>query len=83
MLAVDELKDLLDVAALPDEERIGFQTLGGFVVSHMGAIPSTGDLFEWGGYRFEVLDMDGTRVDKVLVMHSKNEETPTNLVDPE
>ena len=83
MLVVDELKELLGVAALPDEERVGFQTLGGFVVSHMGAIPATGELFEWGGYRFEVLDMDGTRVDKVLVVHSKHEETPTNLVDPE
>jgi putative hemolysin len=66
LLAIDEFKDLMDVDFLPDEERVGYQTLAGFVVSQMGAIPTSGQSFEWNGWRFEVMDMDGRRVDKLL-----------------
>lgn len=66
LLAIDEFKELLDVDYLPDEERVGFQTLAGFVVSQMGMIPQAGQSFEWNGWRFEVMDMDGRRVDKLL-----------------
>ena len=45
-----------------------FQTLGGFMMMQMGRIPSAAEYFEWGGFRFEVVDMDGKRVDKVLVV---------------
>jgi len=68
LLAIDEFKELVDVDVLPDEERVGYQTLAGFVVSQMGAIPTAGQSFEWNGWRFEVLDMDGKRVDKLLAM---------------
>jgi putative hemolysin len=68
MLAVDELKELLHLAHLPGEERGQYQTLGGFVMMNLGRIPSTGDHFQWGGVRFEVVDMDGYRVDKVLAV---------------
>ena len=44
------------------------QTLGGFVMMVLGRIPSAGDCFEWDKLRFEVVDMDGLRVDKVLVV---------------
>jgi len=64
---VDEFKDLLDLDELPDEDRVGFQTLGGFVMNQLGEVPSAGMLFTWNGYKFEVVDMDGRRVDKVLV----------------
>lgn len=70
LLPVDEVKELLDLDDLPDESRIGFQTLGGFVMAQVGAVPHSGLWFEWGGYRFEVMDMDGKRVDKVLVSHT-------------
>ena len=83
MLAIDELKGLLGVAVLPDEERVGFQTLGGFIVSYLGTIPATGEVFEWHHYRFEVLDMDRTRVDKVLVRRVIEGETPDDFADPE
>jgi putative hemolysin len=66
-LSVEELKDLLDLDSLPDEEEGGFQTVGGFMMSRLGEIPEVGDHFEWDGYQFEVVDMDGRRVDKVLV----------------
>lgn len=67
LLQIDEFKDILDIPALPDEERASYQTLGGFVMSQLGNIPHSGDAFEWGKWRFEVVDMDGRRVDKVLV----------------
>jgi putative hemolysin len=67
LLSTDEVKDLLDKELLPGEETGYYHTLGGFVVTFLGHIPRSGDHFEWEGMRFEVMDMDGTRVDKVLV----------------
>ncbi len=67
LLDIVELKDILGVDDLPDEDRIGYQTLGGFVMSQLGVIPTSGANFEWNGARFEILDMDGRRVDKVMV----------------
>jgi putative hemolysin len=67
-LATSELKTLLGVTVeLPHEDAAEFQTLGGFVVTHFGRIPTAGDHFDWEGWRFEVMDMDRRRVDKVLV----------------
>jgi putative hemolysin len=65
-LSIDEMKDKLELDHLPDEEEGAFQTVGGFVMVRLGEVPHAGDHFEWGGYRFEVMDMDGRRVDKVL-----------------
>ena len=63
-----ELKTLLTFEGLlPHEADADFQTLGGFVVTQFGRIPAAADWFEWGGWRFEVVDMDRRRVDKVLV----------------
>ncbi len=67
LLKVDELKDVLGLDELPDEERAGYQTLGGMVMSQLGAIPVSGQFFDWRNLRFEVVDMDQRRVDKVLV----------------
>jgi len=67
-LPVGELKTLLGVdVALPQERAAEFQTVGGFMVTQFGRIPAAGDWFEWGGWKFEVMDMDKRRVDKVLV----------------
>lgn len=60
------MKELLDVDELPDEDD--YQTLGGFVVLRLGRLPRAGDIVEWHNYRFEIVDMDGNRVDKVLIM---------------
>ncbi len=68
MLSVEEFFDLFDIEHLPPEIRGSYQTLGGFVMSHLGRIPTAADHFEWQGMRLEVVDMDGNRVDKVLVM---------------
>ncbi len=67
-LATSELKTLLGVTVeLPHEDEAEFQTLGGFVVTQFGRIPAAGDHFDWEGWRFEIVDMDRRRVDKVLV----------------
>jgi putative hemolysin len=65
MLPVDDFKELFNVRKLPDEEQ--YETLGGFVMVTLGRVPQAVDQFEWNGLRFEVMDMDGKRVDKVLV----------------
>lgn len=66
LMPVDEFRDRFDLPPLPDEERGYYQTLGGFVMMHLERTPVTGDHFEWAGNDFEVVDMDGNRVDKVL-----------------
>ncbi len=65
MLSNDDFKELFNLRRLPDEEE--YETLGGFVMIHLKRIPQPADHFEWSGMSFEVMDMDGTRVDKVLV----------------
>ena len=67
MLSVDEFKDIFQISELPGEEKGRYQTLGGFVMAYLGRVPSITDHFHWGGLRFEVVDMDGKRVDKVLI----------------
>jgi putative hemolysin len=65
-LSIEEMEDRLELDSLPEEEG-SFQTVGGFVMTRLGEVPRPGDRFDWGGFRFEVMDMDGRRVDKVLV----------------
>ncbi len=67
LLMIDELKQALSIRELPSEEAGHYQTLGGFVMMQLGRIPSAGDSFTWDAFEFEVVDMDGHRVDKVLV----------------
>jgi len=66
-MPVDQFKDLLDLSELPEEERVGYQTVAGFMLSEIGSIPRPGDYFEYQDYHFEVVDMDELRVDKILV----------------
>jgi putative hemolysin len=70
LMQIDDLKDLLGLDTLPDEDLGGYQTVGGFIMSQLGHIPTTGARLRWGGLCFEVVDMDGRRVDKVLVMRA-------------
>jgi len=65
MLDIDEFKGLFHLGILPNEDD--YETLAGFVMASLGKIPSSSDQFEWEGLRFEVMDMDARRVDKVLV----------------
>jgi putative hemolysin len=65
MLEVDEFKEIFDLNDLPHEDE--YETLSGFIMTSLGRLPQTADHFEWHNLRFEVVDMDGRRVDKVLV----------------
>lgn len=67
-IAVERLKSALDIDAdLPGEEENAYNTLGGFVMHMLERMPAVADYFEWQDWRFEVVDMDRNRVDKVLV----------------
>ncbi len=66
LIPVPELKDRLDLKELPDEDRGRYNTLAGMVMLLLGRLPKTTDTVEWEGWRFEVVDLDGKRVDKVL-----------------
>jgi putative hemolysin len=66
-LATDDLRELLGLAELPNEDEHDFNTVAGMVVAHFGRIPQAGEHFDWRGWRFEVIDLDGARVDKILV----------------
>jgi putative hemolysin len=70
MMSLDELQMLLDLDELP-EVADSYDTVGGLFMAQMGRVPTVGDKFEWSNLRFEVVDIDGHRVDKVLVMPIK------------
>lgn len=67
MLTLDEFGSALGLERIPGQEDASYETLGGFVLHQFGRIPRTGEHFEWNGLRFEVVDMDGKRIDRVLV----------------
>lgn len=66
LIPVPELKDRLELKELPEEDRGRYNTLAGMIMLLLGRLPHTTDQVEWGGWRFEVVDLDGKRVDKVL-----------------
>ncbi len=66
MLTVDRFTELLDLGSIPSDEEGEYNTLGGFVMARTGRIPQECETFDWHDWRFEVVDMDGNRVDKVL-----------------
>jgi putative hemolysin len=70
LISVDELQMLFNLDELPDNSN-DYDTLGGLFMAQLGRIPTVGDTFEWQNLRFEVVDMDGHRVDKALVMQFK------------
>jgi putative hemolysin len=67
MIPVPEMKDRLEIRELPEEDRGRYNTLAGMIMLLLGRLPHTTDVVEWDGWRFEVVDLDGKRVDKVLV----------------
>ena len=66
LIPVPELKDRLEFKELPEEDRGRYNTLAGMIMLLLGRLPRTTDSVEWDGWRFEVVDLDGKRVDKVL-----------------
>ncbi|HEX4854486.1 hemolysin family protein [Arenimonas sp.] len=66
-LSTEELREVLSVNALPGEEEHDYHTVAGMVIARFGRIPHAGELFDWEGWRFEVVDLDGARIDKLLI----------------
>ena len=62
---IDDFKTQFNIETLPDEEHEFFQTMGGFITSLFGYIPKVGEVYEWNGFRFEVMKMDRARVAKI------------------
>ena len=75
-MPIEDFRQAFSCPDMPQMREAGYQTLGGFVMLRLNKVPSVADSFVWGGLRFEVVDIDGLRVDKVLV--SKIEEGGTS-----
>ena len=70
---VEDLKDIFSVELFPGEEEGEYRTIAGLIMYILNRIPTTGDHFEIGGLRYEVVDMDGKRVDKVMVRRTSTD----------
>ncbi|MBK9733217.1 MAG: HlyC/CorC family transporter [Chitinophagaceae bacterium] len=72
MMQTHDWSELLHIHDLTEEEAGNYNTLGGFMMHHLGKIPKEADSFTFRNYIFEIVDMDGRRVDKVLVRKTEN-----------
>jgi putative hemolysin len=79
LLPLDELKEHFNIKELPHEKSGHFHTLGGFVMTYLKRIPTAGDSFDCAGLHFEIMDMDGRRVDKVLIQELAQPDIRDNL----
>ncbi|HRQ56011.1 MAG TPA: hemolysin family protein [Azoarcus taiwanensis] len=66
LIPVVEMKDRLDLSGVPEEDKGRYNTLSGMMMWLLGRLPCTGDVATWEGWRLEVIDLDGKRIDKVL-----------------
>ncbi|HJR75169.1 MAG TPA: hemolysin family protein [Luteimonas sp.] len=66
-LSIEELRELMGVSEFPDEEEHDYHTAAGMTIARFGRIPHAGEHFDWDGWRIEVVDLDGPRVDKLLL----------------
>lgn len=71
MLPISEFKKRLSSAELPDQHSGAYQTVAGLVVHLLGHVPAAGEVATWNNLRFEVVDMDGFKIDKVAVSYHK------------
>ena len=79
-LPVDDLRELMEGAELPDAEEDAYYTLAGMCMHSFGRIPRTGEYFDWAGWRIEIIDLDGARIDKLL-LRKLPEEDADDIVD--
>lgn len=78
-VSTEDLRELLSVGELPGESEQDFHTAAGMMISWFGRIPHSGEHFVWKGFRFEVIDLDGARVDKLLISRDlMGEQEPIN-----
>ncbi|TFV90294.1 HlyC/CorC family transporter [Oxalobacteraceae bacterium OM1] len=80
LIPVPELKDRLALHGVPEEERGRYNTLSGMLMLLLGRLPNTGDHADWEDWRFEIVDLDGKRIDKVLATRKPAEPAASNVV---
>jgi len=79
LIPVPELKDRLSLRHVPGEDTARYNTLAGMLMWVIGKVPRTGDIAQWEQWRFEVVDIDGHRIDKVLASRMpENDSARTN-----
>jgi len=69
-LPIDDLRDILGGRVLPGEDEYDYHTAAGMVIAHFGRIPHAAESFDWDGWRIEVVDLDGPRIDKLLLQRA-------------
>jgi len=72
-LGTEDLRELLTLGQLPDEDAHEYHTAAGMMMARFARIPQVGEHFDWRGWRFEVMDLDGARIDKILVTQEKRQ----------
>lgn len=78
LIPIPELKDRLGLKHVPEEDRGRYNTLSGMMMLLLGRLPQTTDSCQWEGWSFEIMDLDGKRIDKVLAMPPVPEVAPEN-----
>jgi putative hemolysin len=74
--AVEDLERELGLERSAEERARDYQTVAGLVLTHLGRVPETGDTVDALGFRFEVVDMDGRRIDRLIVSRLAEAEPP-------
>jgi len=81
-IPVPELKDRLQLASVPDEDRGRYHTLSGMLMLLSGRLPKVADAVNWEGWHLEIVDMDGKTIDKVLASRPTDVEPGEDGTDP-
>ncbi len=74
LLPIEKFKEIFNLADMPEEDAGHYHTIAGFILFRLNQMPTIGSRLEWASYKFEVIDMDGNRVDKLLVTPPKRDE---------
>ena len=75
-LGSEPLREVMGVGVLPGEDEHIFHTAAGMTIAQFGRIPNVGEWFDWHGWRIEIVDLDGPRVDKLLLQRLPDDEAP-------
>jgi len=81
LIPLPELKDRLELNAVPEEEKQRYHTLSGMLMLLLGRLPHTGDRVQWEDWNFEIVDLDGKRIDKVLASRVAQAETASEDIE--